>query len=135
MHYIGRMVFDNFFLMSPSESGSPEDLAQLSDDDVFIALCTALFSTETVRLVQATRQLGILTIAITDSADSPLARQVCASVTVPVTRPGRLYRMAPMTDMIDNILEACFDNPAVDANRRMVYSAMWVESIKSYWKS
>ena len=97
MHYIGRMVFDNFFLMSPSGSGSPEDLAQLSDDDVVIAFGTALFSTETVRLVQAARQLGILTISITDSADSPLAHQACASVTVPVTRPGWLYRMAPMT--------------------------------------
>ena len=135
MHYIGRMVFNNFFLMSSSGFGSPEDLAQLSDDVVVIAFDTAPYSTETVRLVQAARQFGIPTIVITDSADSPLARQVCASVTVPVTRPGRLYRMAPMTDMIDNILEACFDNPAVDSNLRMVYSAIWVESIKSYWKS
>ena len=90
------MVFDNFFLMSPTGSGSPEDLAQLSDDDVVIVFGTALFSAETVRLVQAARQLGILTIAITDSADSPLAHQACACVTVPVTRPGWLYRMAPI---------------------------------------
>ena len=135
MHYIGRMVFDNFFLMSPSGSGSPEDLAQLSDDDVVIAFGTAPYSTETVRLVQAARQLGIPTIAITDSVESPLARQARASIAVPVARPGRLYRMAPMTDMIDHILEACFDDPAADADRRMAYFAKRVDSIKGYWKS
>lgn len=134
MHYIGRMVFDSFFLMSPSGSGSPEDLAQITADDVMIAFGTRPYSTETVRIAEAARRLGIPTIAITDSPASPLAREASLSVSVPIVRPGRLYRMAPMTGVIDDILEACFDDPAADADRRIDYFAKRVDSIKGYWK-
>jgi DNA-binding MurR/RpiR family transcriptional regulator len=134
MHYVGRMVFDHFHLMSPSGSGSPEDLAQLTADDVVIAFGTLPYSTETVRLTDAARQLGIPTIAITDSKQSPLATHASISIAVPIARPGRIYRMAPMTAVIDDILEACFDDPVADADRRISYFSARVDSIKGYWK-
>ncbi len=134
MHYVGRMVFDHFHLMSPSGSGSPEDLARLTADDLVIAFGTLPYSTETVRLTDAARQLGIPTIAITDSKESPLATHASISVAVPIARPGRLYRMAPLTAVIDDILEACFDDPVVDADKRMSYFAARIDSIKGYWK-
>ena len=128
------MVFDHFHLMSPSGSGSPEDLAQLTADDVVIAFGTLPYSTETVRLTDAARQLGNTTIAITDSKQSPLATHASISIAVPIARPGRIYRMAPMTAVIDDILEACFDDPVADADRRISYFSARVDSIKGYWK-
>jgi hypothetical protein len=52
----------------------------------------------------------------------------------PIARPGRIYRMAPMTAVIDDILEACFDDPVADADRRISYFSARVDSIKGYWK-
>ena len=76
----------------------------------------------------------IATIAITDSKQSPLATHASISIAVPIARPGRIYRMAPMTAVIDDILEACFDDPVVDADKRMSYFAARIDSIKGYWK-
>ena len=42
--------------------------------------------------------------------------------------------MAPMTAVIDDILEACFDDPVVDADKRMSHFAARIDSIKEYWE-
>jgi len=42
--------------------------------------------------------------------------------------------MAPLTTVIDDILEACYDDPVVDADKRMSYFVARIDSIKGYWK-
>ena len=73
--------------------------------------------------------------ALTDIEDQSGGVKARVSAVVPVARPGRLYRMATMTDRFAYILKACFDDPAADAERRLAYFVRRADSIKGYWKS
>ena len=133
MNYMGRMVFNNFQLMPPSASVTAEDLAQLSRNDLLIAFSTSPYATETVRLVQAARKLGIPTIAVTDAARSPIAESAVVSICVPITKQARLYQMAPIISAIEQILETCYDDTETNADKRITNFAERVKSIKGYW--
>ncbi len=133
MHYMGRMVYDHFHLMSPSGAVTAEDLALLTGDDMLIAFSTYPYSTETVRLVEAAYSLNIPALAITDDISSPLARHASLSVTVPIIKQDRLFRMAPIITAIEQILEESFNSPSANADQRISYFANRVKAIKGYW--
>ena len=53
MNYMGRMAFDNFYLLPDSGLSAAQDLAHLSRKNLLVAFSTAPYSTETVRLIQS----------------------------------------------------------------------------------
>jgi len=135
MNYMGRMVYDHFHLMLPAASITAEDLAQLSTDDLLIGFSTRPYATETVRLFQAAHVLQIPTIAITDDFNSPLAAEASVTIIVPVAKKGRLYQMAPVITVIEQILETSFTLSDVNADGRITHFADRVNAIRGYWQS
>lgn len=133
MSYMGRMVFDNFHLMTESGLASAQDLAQMSPADILIAFSTTPYSSETVRLVEAARSLNIPTVAITDDILSPLGNYADLVIDVPISKNKRLFEMAPMISTIEHILETSFDMLGDDADARIAYFGSRVTAIKGYW--
>ena len=133
MNYMGRMVFDNFHLMTETGLASAQDLAQMSPADTLIAFSTTPYSSETVRLVQAARSLNIPTIAITDDTLSPFGDYADLVIDVPISKTKRLFEMAPMISTIEHILETSFDMLGDDADERIAYFGARLTAIKGYW--
>ena len=111
-----------------------EDLAQLSTDDLLIGFFTRPYATETVRLFKAAHVLQIPTIAITDDLNSPLAAEARVTIIVPVAKKGRLYQMAPVITVIEQILETSFTLSDVNADGRITHFADRVNAIRGYWQ-
>jgi len=132
--YMARMVFDNFHLIAPSGANDAEDIAQMSSDDVIIAFSSRPYSIETVRLVEAAHQLNIKSVAITDRANSPLAKFAAVSVIVNIERGRHLYRMGAFFSAIEDVLETSFDQPNTKAAQRIKYFSARVDAIRGYWR-
>ncbi|WP_438997736.1 MurR/RpiR family transcriptional regulator [Candidatus Puniceispirillum sp.] len=133
MNYMGRMVFDNFHLMTESGLASAQDLAQMSPADTLITFSTTPYSSETVRLVQAAQSLNIPTVAITDDILSPFGDYADLVIDVPISKTKRLFEMAPMISTIEHILETSFDMLGEDADARIAYFGSRIAAIKGYW--
>ena len=133
MSYMGRMVFDNFQLMTESGLASAEDLAHMSPADTLIVFSTTPYSSETVRLVQAAQSLNITTVAITDDNLSPFDEYADLVIDVPISKTKRLFEMAPMISIIEHILETSFDMLGDDADTRIAYFGSRIMAIKGYW--
>ena len=132
--YMARMVFDKFQLITPSGSVNAEDLALMSNDDVIIAFSSRPYSSETVQLMKAADQLGIKTIAVTDTDNSPLAKLATIVLKTPIKRGAFLYRMGPFITTVEQLLETCFDQPDARAKNRIKFFADRVNSIRGYWR-
>ena len=132
--YMARMVFEKFQLIAPSGSINAEDLAIMSDEDVIIAFSSRPYSSETVQLIKAAHQLGISTIAITDTDNSPLAKLATVVLKTPIKRGPFLYRMAPFLTTVEQLLETCFNQPDARAKDRIKFFADRVNSIRGYWR-
>ena len=132
--YMARMVFDKFQLIAPSGSVNAEDLALMSNDDVIIAFSSRPYSSETVQFIKAAHKLGIKTIAITDTDNSPLAKLATVVLKTPIKRGTFLYRMGPFLTTVEHLLETCFDQPDAGAKDRIKFFADRVNSIRGYWR-
>ena len=69
-----RMMFDNVSLVEVSSGGEVfEHILNIGEDDVLIAISFPRYSNRTVRAVQYAHSNGADVVALTDSAQSPLA--------------------------------------------------------------
>jgi DNA-binding MurR/RpiR family transcriptional regulator len=132
--YMARMVFDKFQLIAPSGSVNAEDLALMSNGDVIIAFSSRPYSSETVKFIRAAHKLGINTIAITDTVNSPLTKLATVVLKTPIKRGPFLYRMGPFMTTVEHLLETCFEKPNARAKDRIKFFADRVNSIRGYWR-
>ena len=133
MNYMGRMVFDNFYLLPDSGLSAAQDLAHLSRKNLLVAFSTAPYSTETVRLIKTAKSLNIKTLSFTDSLLSPLAQHSDYYVEVKIMKENKLFRMAPMVTAIEQVLEACFNILGKDADKKIDYFEKRIKAINGYW--
>ena len=133
MNYMGRMVFDNFYLLPDSGLSAAQDLAHLSSKNLLVAFSTAPYSTETVRLIKTAKSLNIKTLSFTDSVLSPLAQHSDYYVEVKIMKENKLFRMAPMVTVIEQVLEACFNILGKDADKKINYFEKRIKAINGYW--
>ena len=133
MNYMGRMVFDNFFLMPDSGLSAAQDLARLGKKNLLVAFSTTPYSTETVRLIKAAKTLNIKTLSFTDNTFSPLAKHSDYVVIVSIAKENRLYKMAPMISAIEKVLEKSFEILGEDVDNKINYFQDRVNAINGYW--
>ena len=133
MNYMGRMVFDNFFLMPDSGLSAAQDLARLGKKNLLVAFSTTPYSTETVRLIRAAKTLNIKTLSFTDNAFSPLAKHSDYVVIVSISKDNRLYKMAPMISAIEKVLEKSFEILGEDVDIKIKYFEDRIKAINGYW--
>ena len=133
MNYMGRMVFDNFFLMPDSGLSAAQDLARLGKKNLLVAFSTTPYSTETVRLIKAAKTLNIKTLSFTDNTFSPLAKHSDYVVIVSIAKENRLYKMAPMISAIEKVLEKSFEILGEDVDNKIKYFQDRVNAINGYW--
>lgn len=134
MNYMGKMVFDNFYLMSDSGLSAAQDLARLKNNSLLVAFSTTPYSTETVKLIKTARSLNIKTLSFTDSPISPLARHSDYFIVVKINKQNKLFNMAPMISVIENVLEKCFEILGDDADKKIDYFAKRIKDINGYWR-
>ena len=133
MNYMGRMVFDNFYLMPDSGLSAAQDLARLRKKNLLVAFSTTPYSTETVKLIKTAKSLNITTLSFTDSSISPLAQHSDFYIEVPIFKENKLYKMAPMITVIEDVLEKCFEILGVEADNKINYFAERIKAINGYW--
>ena len=71
--YVASLAFDNWELLGNEPSGAASQIRRLTDNDVMICLSVMPYAKDTIALARAGSSSGTRIIAITDSADSPLA--------------------------------------------------------------
>ena len=133
MNYMGSMVFDNFYLMPDSGLSAAQDLARLRTKSLLVAFSTTPYSTETVKLLRTARSLNIKTLSFTDSSISPLAKHSERFIEVAINKKNKLFNMAPMISVIEQVLEKCFEILGDDADKKIDYFAKRVKAINGYW--
>lgn len=71
--YVASLAFDNWEVIGVEPSGTASQLRKVTADDVVICLSVMPYAASTLALAQAARDSGAAIVAITDSADAPLA--------------------------------------------------------------
>ncbi len=71
--YVASLAFDNWELLGNEPSGAASQIRRLTNNDVMICLSVMPYAKDTIALARAGSSSGTRIIAITDSADSPLA--------------------------------------------------------------
>ncbi|GLY65844.1 MurR/RpiR family transcriptional regulator [Amycolatopsis taiwanensis] len=71
--YLLHMVRPDVRLIAPVSGGLVDELRDLRDQDVFIAIAIRRYTADTVRAIRYAREHGLHTVALTDDAASPLA--------------------------------------------------------------
>jgi DNA-binding MurR/RpiR family transcriptional regulator len=74
MAYLLRMVRPGVHLVSPVTGALVDELRDLREGDVFVAISIHRYTADTVRAFEQAKRRGLRTIAFTDSEASPLAR-------------------------------------------------------------
>jgi DNA-binding MurR/RpiR family transcriptional regulator len=133
MNYMGRMVFDNFYLLPDSGLSAAQDIAHFSKNNLLVAFSTAPYSSETVRLIKTAQSLNVKTLSFTDSIISPLAQHSDYVVEVQISKVNRLNNMAPMITVIENVLEKCFEILGEEADKKIEYFSQRIKAINGYW--
>jgi DNA-binding MurR/RpiR family transcriptional regulator len=70
--YLLRLVRPRVHLLSQAASGLPDELRDIGEDDVFVAVSIHRYTMDTVAALQYAKQRGLRTIVVTDTAASPL---------------------------------------------------------------
>ncbi len=133
MNYMGGMVFDNFYLMPDSGLSAAQDLARLKKKTLLVALSTTPYSTETVKLGRTAKSLNIKTLSFTDSSISPLSKHSDYLIEVPINKQNKLFNMAPMITVIEQVLEKSYEILGDEADYKIKYFSERVKSINGYW--
>jgi DNA-binding MurR/RpiR family transcriptional regulator len=72
--YLLRLVRNDVHQLAPVTGSLVDELRELQEGDAFVAISISRYSAETVRAFREASERGLLTIALTDTAASPLAR-------------------------------------------------------------
>lgn len=72
--YLLRMVRPGVRQVAPLVGGLVDELRDLEPNDAFVAISIDRYTADTVRAFKAASARGLITIALTDKASSPLAR-------------------------------------------------------------
>ncbi len=71
--YVASLAFDNWEVLGVEPSSMASQLRKLTADDVMVCLSVMPYAANTLAFARAARDSGTAIIAITDSADAPLA--------------------------------------------------------------
>ena len=71
--YVASLAFDNWEVLGVEPSSIASQMRRLGSDDVMICLSVLPYASATLALARTGRETGCRIVAITDSADSPLA--------------------------------------------------------------
>ncbi len=71
--YLLHMVRPDVRLVAPVAGSLVDDLRDVRTDDVFVAIALRRYTADTVRALRYARRRGLVTVALTDDAASPLA--------------------------------------------------------------
>lgn len=77
-----RMIRSDVSLLDANSLGIAEGLAVLSPGDCFVSVSCAPYSTQVVEVAAVAREIGLSTVAFTDSASSPLIDSSQAAILV-----------------------------------------------------
>ncbi len=133
MNYMGRMVFDNFYLMPDSGLSAAQDFVHFGKNNLLVAFSTTPYSSETVKLIKTAQSMKIKTLSFTDNNLSPLAQYSDFVVEVPILKMNRLYNMAPMINVIEQVLEKSFEILGKNADQKIEYFSQRIKAINGYW--
>ena len=70
--YLLRLVRSQVHLLSQAAGGLPDELRDIGEDDVFVAISIHRYTIDTVAALEYAKQRGLRTIVVTDNAASPL---------------------------------------------------------------
>jgi DNA-binding MurR/RpiR family transcriptional regulator len=97
-------IRDNVFLVTAKENRIPEQLMDVSDQDVLIAIAFPRYSKLTASIQRYVKKKGCKTVAITDSNLSPISLQADYSFHLPYESSSFFISFAPTTVFINSLL-------------------------------
>lgn len=105
-YYLGYMLDDVRLIRTTSGSEIFEQMMRMSEGDVLLAVSFPRYSTRVINAVEYARQSGVRVIAVTDSARSPIARDVYALLTARSDMASFIDSLVAPLSIIDALLAA-----------------------------
>ena len=87
LHYVGRMAYPNWLLVSNQNADMAEQLLGLTDEDVLIVIASEPCARESILSAQYAQDKDATVIGITNSRITPLAARSTHVLTVPMKSP------------------------------------------------
>ncbi|MBE4719528.1 MurR/RpiR family transcriptional regulator [Pseudarthrobacter sp. AB1] len=100
------LVRDQVRLVTDLDGTIPEQLSHLTDEDVFIAITLAPYTTQTLKVAKYAATRGCRTVAFTDRRSSPLARTSANAVLVDADGPLLMPSMTALTYVLQTLIVA-----------------------------
>ena len=87
LHYVGRMAYPNWTLISNQNADMAEQLLEINSDDVIIIIASEPCARESILCAQYAKNKKATVIGITNSRITPLAARSTHVLTVPMKSP------------------------------------------------
>ncbi len=133
LHYACRMFHDNVVLANGIASTMADELRDIREDDVLIAVSFEPYTRETVRAARHALSSGAKLVAITDSSVSPLAEGAEKSFVVANDSPSFFRSVAAAMALAEAFVAFLVAHGGNTAVERLTRTEMHLENFDAYW--
>jgi len=117
--YVARMAFGHVFPIPRHGSQPIDDLADLEDEDVLVALTFQPYRSDTMNAVRMAKRHGAQVIGVTDSVTSPLAREAGRAIVCPTHTPQFFQSHAAVTALLESLVGLLVSRAGEEAQARI----------------
>ncbi len=133
LHYACRMFHDNVVLANGIASTMADELRDMRDGDVLIAVSFEPYTRETVRAARHALSSGAKLVAITDSTVSPLAEGAAKSFVVANDSPSFFRSVVAAMALAEAFVAFLVAHGGNAAIERLTRTEMHLENFDAYW--
>ncbi len=133
LHYIGRLAFPNWTLITGRGSTLVDETAILAKGDVIVIISFAPYARDAVRLAELARLRGALVLAITDELTSPLAARSDHLFIVPSESPQYFSSYVATTALIEALVAHLVSQSGEEVVNRIANTEATRDVFSDYW--
>ncbi|HOV02910.1 MAG TPA: MurR/RpiR family transcriptional regulator [Kaistiaceae bacterium] len=131
--YLGQMAFPHFALVGQNETALYDVLARARGRAAAVIFSFSPYSIEAVRFAELAVEAGLDVIAVTDTAESPLARLAADFIAVPTGRLRHLPTLTAGMAACEVLLEYCIEAAGEGAAAEIAGFEQKVRRMQGYW--
>lgn len=134
-HYVYRVFRDNGVLLHAQGGTFTDELRNITDSDVLVAISFEPYTRETVAAVEYAHSCGGAAVVITDSLVSPLARHAKHVLLTENESPSFFHSVAPALSATEALMALMVARGGNKALKAISESENQLNQFSAYWRS
>ncbi len=134
-HYVYRVFRDNGVLLHAQGGTFTDELRNITDSDVLVAVSFEPYTRETVAAVEYAHSRGGVAVVITDSLVSPLARHAKHVLLIENESPSFFHSLAPALSATEALMALMVARGGSTALKAISESEDQLNQFNAYWRS